>query len=304
MDDQQARRADAKRARRQRRKRRRTAGARAAATLAVGMGTALAAAAPGGAESGNCTNDYASTVLGTPGLISFWRLGESQTGPESSAIDPGTTAVDQTGANNGAYEGRVNGGEPGSLTCDATTAVFTDPGEAGPGYVKLPTLDQSVTDFTIEGWADLTPGVSRPPYNDEQLFGASGHERLIIQPTLIYGDFFTGGDRTGRPSYGTAHGVYESGRASNTQGWNYFALVRSGATLTLYRDGSAVGSATGLPTDAVTLAGDIGMDPNRNYALDGTIDDVAVYSEALTAGQIQDHYNLAAGQFCQYGCGT
>ena len=189
---------------------------------------------------------------------------------------PGTTAVDQTGANDGTYEGRVNAGQPGSLTCDATTAVFTDPGEVAPGYVKLPTLDQSVTDFTIEGFGGPGAPASRgPPTTTGGCSAPAGHARLIVQPTLIYGDFFTGATAS---SYGVAHGVYESGRTNNTQGFGGTtsrwceAAQRSRCTATA----SPSVPRLGLPTDAITLAGDMGRDPNGNYALEGTIDDVAM----------------------------
>ena len=53
---------------------------------------------------------YATTVLGTPGLVSYWRLGEAS----------GSTAVDSKDSNNGAYEGNVSLAQPGAISGDPT----------------------------------------------------------------------------------------------------------------------------------------------------------------------------------------
>ena len=85
---------------------------------------------------------YSDTVLGTPGLLGYWRLGEQS----------GTTAVDATGSNNGTYVGGSTLGQPGALASDSDTSASFD---GSTGRVSLP---NSVTlpvnsPVTVEFWA-------------------------------------------------------------------------------------------------------------------------------------------------------
>lgn len=289
-------RAVARRQRRHDRARRRRVAIRVTAGLAVGAGSALGAGAPAADASaiGCNASNYATTVASTPGILSYFRLGEN---PITAGT---TTAVDEKGAHNGVYGGQVVGGQPGVLACDPNTAIAVDQSEAGAGYVNLPSLHDVTSDFTIEGWAKLAAGTTRP-FGNNELFGSSGNVRLIVRPDGAYGDFFLGGTST---SYGTKFAT-QGVTQSNVGGWHLFDLVRSGSTLTLYRDGQVVRSATGLPTDPVTLAGTIGRDSNTAYPLDGGIDEVALYTQGLSAAQVQNHYTLSFGfNTCPYGCTT
>ena len=90
---------------------------------------------------------YAATVSSTPGLLAYWRLGESS----------GTTAVDELGAHNGTYVGGHTLGVPGALQGDANTAVGLD---GSSGQVQLPSLG-TASNWTVEGWTDLNADASR-----------------------------------------------------------------------------------------------------------------------------------------------
>ena len=73
-------------------------------------------------------------------------------------------------------------------------------------------------------------------------------------------------------------------------------LVYDGsATLTLYVDGAATTSmpASGTITNAAPNLR-VGKDTNNN-GLATTVDEVAVYNVALTAGQITNHYSVGKG---------
>src|SRR5436305_8372279 len=73
----------------------------------------LLLALPSGASAATCPVDgnsaYATTITGTPGLVSYWRLGESS----------GTSACDSSGANGGSYQG--------GFSLGATAAIAGDP---------------------------------------------------------------------------------------------------------------------------------------------------------------------------------
>ena len=85
--------------------------------------------------------------------------------------------------------------------------------------------------------------------------------------------------------------------ASNTNQWVYWALVRNGNTLTLYRNGVQVGQRTDLPASAVAnITGTmLVQDTASAYYLKGNVDEVAVYNSALSASRIQAHYSSANG---------
>ena len=59
---------------------------------------------------------YRAAVLGTAGLIAYWRLGEAT----------GSVAADEKGANPGGYSGGLTLGDPGALAGDADASAQFD----------------------------------------------------------------------------------------------------------------------------------------------------------------------------------
>ena len=86
---------------------------------------------------------YASTVLATPGLVSYWRLDETS----------GTTAHDQTFDHPGAYTGAYTLNQPGALVNDSSPSVAF-----GGGYVDVPNSGsiQNLSNVTLEAWVYWT----------------------------------------------------------------------------------------------------------------------------------------------------
>ncbi|NND75470.1 MAG: VWD domain-containing protein [Ilumatobacter sp.] len=71
--------------------------------------------------------------------------------------------------------------------------------------------------------------------------------------------------------------------------WHHYVLTYDTGTLTLYIDGQAAGSATGLTLGTQTTSGMlVGGQP-------GTYDEVAVYGRALTAQEVADHHAAGTG---------
>src|SRR5690349_13982799 len=102
----------------------REARARCRAVLGlVGLLGALAGAAPAPAAAAcPASSSYSSLVAGTPGLVGYWRLGESS----------GPAACEVTGAFGGTYSGSVALGQAGALTGDPDTAArFFAGGQVG-----------------------------------------------------------------------------------------------------------------------------------------------------------------------------
>jgi hypothetical protein len=71
-------------------------------------------------------------------------------------------------------------------------------------------------------------------------------------------------------------------------------LTRAGDTLTLYRNGTQLAQRTNLPATATAnLNGWIGAQGGTTYYAVGRIDDVSIYTSALSATAIQNHYTAA-----------
>jgi hypothetical protein len=71
-----------------------------------------------------------------------------------------------------------------------------------------------------------------------------------------------------------------------TGAWNLFAVTKSGNTYTFYENGSSLGSVTNpnaIPSPSANLT--IGQAENAGY-IDGRLQNVQIYNQALTAAQI------------------
>ncbi len=224
---------------------------------------------------------YQSTIL-SDSPLAYWRLGEPA--GSTQALDTSGNNYTTTYSSSG-----ITYGVPGALTNDTNTAI----GSGGTGKVSLPTLP-SATNFTIEGWTYLTDATwnSTTNYNNS-LYASYSKVRMLIRPAAsttyqlgYFGVWLSGTEYALQP-------VLKS--VSNTNQWVYWALVRNGSTLTVYRNGVQVGQRTDLPASAVAnINGNI-LAMDSAYFLKGQVDEVAVYSLALTATRVQAHYNCGLG---------
>ena len=152
-------------------------------------------------------------------------------------------------------------------------------------------------DFTIEGWTYLT----NASVTNNTLYGNIGTVRLLARPGAFYtptaayaGVWLNGTEYVLQPLANTANPI----ESVNWNSWVYWALTRHGNTLTLYRDGLQIGQRTDLPASApATLAGAIGAQGNGNYPLTGRIDEVAIYTSALSAAAIANHYTAGVNGY-------
>src|SRR5205807_5108719 len=87
-----------------------------------------------------CVAGYREAVLGTGGLVGYWRLGESS----------GSVARDELGAHAGTYVNPVTLGQAGAISGDSNTSVLLGSG----GYVSMgKVLDFTGTaPFSLEAW--------------------------------------------------------------------------------------------------------------------------------------------------------
>ena len=208
---------------------------------------------------------YAATVLGTAGLVSFWRLGETS----------GATAADSTGTNPGTY---VNG-----VTLNAASLVThdTDPAASFDGvndYVTVPdSASMSPTSaMSLEAWV-------KP--SDVSTYRTIGTKDWLL--------------RIDNPAEGNEFSFFvhigggweprvKSGVVPTTNTTYHVVGTYDGSNLRIYVNGQlkATQARTGSIDDG-TGAFNIGVSPWWS----GPIDDVALYNVALSATQIQAHYD-------------
>jgi Concanavalin A-like lectin/glucanases superfamily/PEP-CTERM motif len=146
------------------------------------------------------------------------------------------------------------------------------------------------SDFTIQVWVNFNTFGSREQTLIEKFSGSSGPGWTLTTPSDNI-QFFASGV-----------GVVNSPTVSMpTDAWNQIIVERSGNTLSIYLDGTLLVSDT-------SFAGSIGSSPNplligtrdaqdgRDFAVDGSLDEIAIWNRALSSSEIAGLWNNGAGQ--------
>jgi hypothetical protein len=214
--------------------------------------------------------NYPNTIKASSGLTGYWRLGESS----------GNTAADSSSSGHGGtYTGGFTLGQPGAVLGDPNTSVSLN---GTTGKVTLPSLG-TASSWTIEGWTNLDTSAGNGPHGYNALYASGSGARLLIEPNAVYADDSTGGASAGHIDPSTD---------SNVGVWVFWALVRSGSGLTLYRNGVPIGSGSLSGRGPTSLNGAIGAQ-GSGYFLHGRADEVAVYSSALSASALESQYSCS-----------
>jgi hypothetical protein len=244
------------------------------AVALVAPGARPAVAEPAATSATGPSPSYASLVDDRPGLLAHWRLGDAG----------GPTAHDTTGTHNGTYSA-VALGSPGAITNDPDTAASFS--AATGSRVSVPPF-APVVDFTVEGWTNLDEYL---PATNKTLYGGLGSVRILVRdpPTSLataYASVWLNGTEYVLQPYRTY-----TNSDTNHDVWVHWALTRQANVLTLYRNGLQIAQRSDLPATApANLNGAIGVQSNGSYPLTGRIDEVALYSNALSAGDVADDY--------------
>lgn len=202
------------------------------------------------------------------GMISYWKLDET-TG----------NVIDSFNGNHGTNVGATRGitGQVGN--------AFNFAGD----HVEIPgaSLNLGTGAFTLEAWIflDSTPGANRWP----AIMSKRG------DPSGLDGFLFSLLPNTGEMHIQIDGSNQNPGPVVTPQTWHHVAITRDGTTITYYLDGSQGGNAnSGNNMDsphALWLGDDEPSPHQHNTAWNGIIDEVAVWSECLTAAEIACHYN-------------
>jgi PKD repeat protein len=225
------------------------------------------------------TASYRSVVL-ADGPVSYWRLGDAT----------GTTAADSAGSNTGSVRSGVTFGVPGALIGDPDASMGFN---GTSGYVSVPSSAglNPTGDLTVEAWAKpgALDGMTRALIHKG---GTSGYPSYQYRIGLTSGNLWRGTVYVGSNNLTvTAPGT------PSTVAWTHIVMSRSGSTLKLYVNGTAVATATAsgaLNTSTGMLAigrtGAVSVDYFK-----GSVDEVAVYPTALSATRIAEHYRVGTG---------
>src|SRR4051794_804239 len=216
-----------------------------------------------------CGDGYSSAVLADAPL-SYWRLGEAS----------GTTAADERGGAPGTYQNGIALGAAGALSGDPNTAVSLDGADDDVSFAN-PNLTGP---FSIELWAHLT-GAGPAGGGYVTLVGYDYTHRLLWQ---TYG---------GGLLLAQFDGNFFSSVGVSQNAWHHIVYSFDGTTERYFVDGAAAGShATTLPAwRAPFLAGTF---DGTNYMFKGRLDEVALYSKALTVADALRHFQAGPSSGC------
>ena len=210
--------------------------------------------------------------------VALWRLGEAA----------GATVYDSLGGHNGNAIDFVTFGQPGALADDSNTAVTLD---GVSSYVQAPSsADLNPAQFSVECWARVTGGAG--------VYRAAVSSRDYQAGYILYAaanntwQFWTRAPGVGWQAL-TGAPVVEGE-------WVHLVGTFDGATKSLYLNGELAATEAN-PNYAPNLlrpfrigAGNNEDDPGAGsiYPFAGDLDEVAVYSYALTPSQVSTHYGM------------
>jgi RHS repeat-associated protein len=218
---------------------------------------------------------YASQVE-TDGPVGYWRLGETA----------GTIASDSSpNANTGTYTGLYSQSQPGALDGDTDTSLTLS-----GGYVDInrsSTLMPPAA-LSVEGWVNPTVTLDGTALfaSPQQAapFGNGGYMLYFAQ---------------GRPRMYTAPGIggWNYAEAPDTlplNKWTYLVGTWDGSKVSIYVNGVLQSSATANTITYGTPSVDAYIGKYAGAStISGGVDEVAVYSRALSAAEVRNHYQQA-----------
>jgi YD repeat-containing protein len=228
------------------------------------------------------TGNYPSRVLGTTGLLSYWRMGDSS----------GPTLVDSYGNSNATTSGAPSLGATGALSGDADTAVsFDGLDDAATANLNLGSTSQVTVEFWMR-WDAFSDNDDLALEFTPNFNSSSGG--FLIDPNA--------------PQEGGKFGVaIGNGSARNTAffnrpsagAWHHYAFVLDSAAAAAdqvkpYVDGQPVSfTKTASGTGAGAFANSQLYFMSRAASSlfgSGDLDELAVYNRSLNAATIAAHY--------------
>ena len=240
--------------------------------------------------TGAGTGTEAAAAIATQAPVGWWRLKDPGTATPVAAVNEGSAGAVANGTYNGAGTlGAAGPQSPSESGMPAGNKCFR---MAGGGYVETPysaALNPSV--FTVECWARATGGAGsfRAAVSGRNDTGSQTQGYIFYAASGNTWQFWTG-------SGGSGAWDPINGPAVTLNTWVHLAGTFDGTTKRFYVNGTQVGtgaSSTFNPNVARGLR--IGAGQNEaaaNFLFQGDVDEVGIYSRALSAAEISARYAL------------
>ncbi len=223
--------------------------------------------------------DYTTTVKADRPTL-YWRLGETS----------GTVAADASGnGHTGSYQNGPTLGQSGAIVNDTNKAVRLD------GVNDFVTSSSSYTNpqsFSVELWfkTTSTAGGKLIGFGNSQTGTSGNYDRHVYMTStgkLVFGVWVVD-----HPETITSPSSY------NNDSYHHMVATLSGNGMALYVDGALVGTNPTSSAQSYNGFWRVGGDnlagwPNRPTSnfFNGTVDEAAVYTSALTADDVATHFS-------------
>jgi hypothetical protein len=230
--------------------------------------------------------DYPAAVL-SDGPLAYYRFGEAS--PPDIAVNQGSLGP----AGNATHGPGVLHRVSGALAGDNNAAA----GYAGAAHTFVafnPLLNPpSGSPFTVEYWA-------RPSFEVEDTSGPCPLFNCVSSGNRSGWAFFQRAPANGwncrfYSGSGSSVGIDLLGGTNAAGGWSHIVVVWTGSAASLYLNGTLVdGPKSGVYKASTSATFSIGAyDNGYENPFNGAIDEVAIYTNALTADEILAHYQNA-----------
>ncbi|MFI8413673.1 PKD domain-containing protein [Paeniglutamicibacter gangotriensis] len=228
---------------------------------------------------GSPADEYGAAVYEDDAII-FWRLNEAS----GSAVDDSSSAV-----NHGNYFGTTEFGEDGvSEHVPGTAVTFSGNNNWAASTKRF----DPVSVYSLETWfkTETTVGGKLIGFGNNQDSPSSSYDRHVYMMNngkLAFGVY------TGTENLATTTDPYNDGD------WHHMVATQSSEGMKLFVDGEL--AADNPETQAENYAGYWRLGGDQVWAgasspyFAGSLDEAAVYSTALSAAEIANHYRLGVG---------
>lgn len=230
--------------------------------------------------------DFSNTVMSF-NPAAYWRLNETtQPPPPDVALNLGTLGT----KGQGYYLGGATHPQPGALTGSTDTAALFD-GTSGSVVVPFSPALGINAPFSAECWVS--------PASDPTVAGLTavlscGHFGDPRSGWLIYQNTDGYNFRIYNQNGLAVSASVDAGGTPQVGSWYHVVGVFDGTTAYLYVNGALVGSqvVTASPAFVPNTDGNltIGTRSDNSFYFNGTVDEVAVYTNALSLADVQAHY--------------
>jgi hypothetical protein len=210
-------------------------------------------------------------------LVSYWKLDESS-GNASDSVGSNTLTNNNTTTYGAA---KINNG-----------AIFNGSNQ----YLNSATITPFTNAYTVNYWvnpddsdtSNQTSFSIRPSSGNANIIQVEGLSTSKLR-CIMYS------------SNGTSYKDYRTSVALTAGTWNMVTLTWDGSTWTIYTNGTADSSITKTTDNSVTLTSTsrtlrLGAETGSSNFFDGNLDEVGVWSRALSSTEVTELYNSGNGK--------